>query len=280
MSDTWAFETKQIHAGCQGDPASQASALPIVQSAAYRFRDSAQARALFALEELGFVYSRLMNPTQAAVEERIASLEGGVGALLVASGQAAETLALLNLAAAGDHIVASPALYGGTVHLLQYTLPRLGIGVTFVEDPADPAAWLRAVQPRTRAFYGETLANPGNQVLAIEAIAEVAHGVGVPLVVDNTVPTPYLLRPLEWGADIVVHSATKYLGGHGTTIAGVIVDGGRFDFAQHPADAGDLRERPARPGCLLELPGHPPLPPLRRPPQGARGFRHGCVAVL
>ena len=234
MSDTWAFETKQIHAGCQGDPASQASALPIVQSAAYRFRDSAQARALFALEELGFVYSRLMNPTQAAVEERIASLEGGVGALLVASGQAAETLALLNLAAAGDHIVASPALYGGTVHLLQYTLPRLGIGVTFVEDPADPAAWLRAVQPRTRAFYGETLANPGNQVLAIEAIAEVAHGVGVPLVVDNTVPTPYLLRPLEWGADIVVHSATKYLGGHGTTIAGVIVDGGRFDFAQHP----------------------------------------------
>jgi O-acetylhomoserine (thiol)-lyase len=242
MSDSWAFETKQIHAGQRPDPATGASALPIHQSASYQFRDSEHARALFALEELGFVYSRLMNPTQAVVEDRIAALEGGVGALLVASGQAAETLALLNLTAAGDHIVASPSLYGGTVHLLEQTLPRFGIQVSFVEDAAEPDSWRRAVQPNTKAFYGETLANPSNQVLALEGIAEVAHRAGIPLIVDNTVPTPYLLRPMEWGADIVVHSATKYLGGHGTTIAGAIVDSGRFDFARDPERFADFNQ--------------------------------------
>ena len=242
MSDSWAFETKQLHAGLRPDPATGATSLPIQQTASYQFRNSEHARALFALEELGFVYTRLMNPTQAAVEERIAALEGGVGALLVASGQAAESLALLNLASAGDHIVASPCLYGGTAHLLEHTLARFGIRVTFVADPADPAAWRRAAEPGTKAFYGETIANPGNEVLDLEPIAAVAHSIGVPLIVDNTVPTPFLLRPIEWGADIVVHSATKYLGGHGTAIAGVIVDSGRFDFARHPDRFPDFNQ--------------------------------------
>ena len=242
MSDAWAFETKQLHAGLRPDPGTGATALPIFQTTSFQFRDSDHARALFALEELGFVYSRLMNPTQAAVEERLAALEGGAGALLVASGQAAESLALLNLAGVGDHIVASPWLYGGTAHLLQHTLARFGIRVTFVADPADPDCWRRAVEPRTKAFYGETIANPGNAVLDLEPIAAVAHAAGVPLIVDNTVPTPFLLRPIEWGADIVVHSATKYLGGHGTAIAGVIVDSGRFDFARHPDRFPDFNQ--------------------------------------
>src|SRR5665648_62145 len=174
------------------------------------------------------------NPTQQVVEDRIASLEGGVGALLVASGQAAATLAFLNIAEAGDHIVASPSLYGGTYNLLHYTLPKLGITTTFVTDPHDPQAWRDAVQPNTKLFFGETIPNPKSDILDIETVAGIAHEVGVPLIVDNTVATPYLIRPIEWGADIVVHSATKYLGGHGTAIGGVIVDGGTFDYAQHP----------------------------------------------
>ena len=172
------------------------------------------------------------------VDERtlVAALEGGVGALLVASGQAAETLATLNIAEAGDHVVASPSLYGGTFNLLKYTLPKFGIEVTFVEDTTDPESWRAAVRPNTKLFFGETISNPKVEILDIEAVAAVAHEAGVPLIVDNTVATPYVLRPLEWGADIVVHSATKYLGGHGTTIAGVIVDGGTFDWTQgrHP----------------------------------------------
>jgi O-acetylhomoserine (thiol)-lyase len=234
VSTAWSFETRQIHAGQTPDSATGARALPIYQTTAYQFKSTEHAANLFALKELGNIYTRIMNPTQAAVEERIASLEGGVGALLVSSGQAAETIAILNIAEAGDHVVASPSLYGGTYNLLHYTLPKLGIETTFVADSDDPESWRAAARPNTKLFYGETLANPKNDVLDIENIARVAHELGVPLVVDNTVPTPYLVRPLEWGADVVVHSATKYLGGHGTAIAGAIVDGGTFDYAQYP----------------------------------------------
>ena len=231
---SWSFETRQIHAGQSPDPTTGARALPIYQTTSYVFKDTEQAANLFALKEFGNIYTRIMNPTQDAVEQRIASLEGGVGALLVASGQAAETIAILNVAEAGDHIVASPSLYGGTFNLLKYTLPKFGIEVTFVEDTTDPESWRAAVRPNTKLFFGETISNPKVEILDIEKVAAVAHEAGVPLIVDNTVATPYVLRPLEWGADIVVHSATKYLGGHGTTIAGVIVDGGTFDFGADP----------------------------------------------
>ncbi|MDO8308006.1 MAG: bifunctional o-acetylhomoserine/o-acetylserine sulfhydrylase [Actinomycetota bacterium] len=234
MSTAWSFETKQIHSGQSPDGTTNARALPIYQTTSYTFNDTTHAADLFSLKELGNIYTRIMNPTQAVVEDRIAALEGGVAALLVASGQAAETIAFLNIAEAGDHIVSSPSLYGGTYNLLHYTLPKLGITTTFVENPDDPESWRAAVQPNTKLFFGESIANPKNDVLDIEAVAKVAHEAGVPLVIDNTVATPYLIRPLEWGADIVVHSATKYLGGHGTAIAGVIVDGGTFDYAQYP----------------------------------------------
>ncbi len=234
MSDGWSFETRQIHAGQQPDPSTGARALPIYQTTSYVFRDTDHAANLFALKEFGNIYTRIMNPTTDVVEQRLASLEGGVGALFVASGQAAEHLALLNLAEAGDHIVVSPRLYGGTYNLLHYTFPKIGIGVSFVEDPDDLDSWRRAVRPNTKAFFGESISNPKQDVLDIEAVAGVAHEVAVPLVVDNTVATPYLLRPLEWGADIVVHSTTKYLGGHGTAIGGMIIDGGGFDFAAQP----------------------------------------------
>lgn len=234
MSTEWSFDTKQIHAGQVPDPSTGARALPIFQTTAYVFKDTEHAANLFALKELGNIYTRIMNPTQAAVEDRIAALEGGVGALLVASGQAAETLAILNIAEAGDHIVSSPSLYGGTYNLFHYTLPKLGIEVSFVSDPNDLEAWKTAIKPNTKAFYGESLSNPRNDVLDISGIAAIAHEYGVPLIVDNTVATPYLIRPFEFGADFVVHSATKYLGGHGTSVAGVIVDAGTFDFAQYP----------------------------------------------
>ena len=229
----WSFETKQIHAGQSADGATGARALPIYQTTSYVFRDTDHAAALFGLAEFGNIYTRLMNPTQDVVEQRIAALEGGVGALLLSSGQAAESLAILNLAQAGDHIVSSPSLYGGTYNLFHYTLPKLGIEVTFVDDPDDLDGWRSAVRPNTKAFFGETIPNPKNDILDIEAVANVAHEAGVPLIVDNTVATPYLIQPLKHGADIVVHSATKYLGGHGTAIAGVIVDGGTFDWAAH-----------------------------------------------
>ena len=234
MSTAWSFETKQIHAGQSPDGTTNARALPIYQTTSYTFNDTTHAANLFGLKELGNIYTRIMNPTQAVVEDRIAALEGGVAALLVASGQAAETLAFLNIAEAGDHIVSSPSLYGGTYNLLHYTLPKLGITTTFVENPDDPESWRAAVQPNTKLFFGESIANPKNDVLDIEAVAKVAHEVGVPLLIDNTVATPYLIRPLEWGADVVIHSATKYIGGHGTSVAGVIVDGGTFDYAQYP----------------------------------------------
>lgn len=239
MTDTRGFETRQIHAGQVPDPATGSRAVPIYQTTAYQFRDAAHAANLFALGEPGNIYTRIMNPTQGVAEERIASLENGLaetaagvpGALVVASGQAAETLAILNIAEAGSHIVAASALYGGSYNLLHYTLPKLGITTTFVEDADDLDAWRAAVQPNTKLFYGESIGNPKNNVLDIEGVASVAHDAGVPLVIDNTVATPYLIRPLDWGADIVVHSATKFLGGHGTSIAGAIVDGGSFEFS-------------------------------------------------
>jgi O-acetylhomoserine (thiol)-lyase len=234
MSADWSFETKQIHAGQTPDSQTNARALPIYQTTSFTFDSTEHAANLFGLKEFGNIYTRIMNPTQAAVEDRVAALEGGLAALLVSSGQAAETIALLNLAEAGDHIVASPSLYGGTYNLLHYTFPKLGIEVSFVEDPDDLEQWRSAARPNTKAFFGETISNPKNDILDIEGVAKVAHEVGVPLVVDNTVATPYLIRPFEWGADIVVHSATKYLGGHGSSIAGVIVDSGRFDFAADP----------------------------------------------
>jgi O-acetylhomoserine (thiol)-lyase len=237
MSKSWGFETRQIHAGQEPDPATGSRAVPIYQTTSYVFRDSQHAANLFALAEIGNIYTRIMNPTQGVFEGRMAALEGATetavglpGALAVSSGQSAETLALLNLAEHGDHIVSSAALYGGTYNLLHYTLPKLGIETTFIDDPDDLDAWRKAVKPNTKAFFAETLANPKNQVLDIKGVSGVAHEAGVPLVVDNTVPTPFLLRPFEWGADIVVHSATKFIGGHGTSIGGVILDGGTFDY--------------------------------------------------
>ncbi len=227
---TWSFDTRQIHAGAVPDPTTGSRATPIYQTTSYVLGDTDRAANLFGLAEFGNIYTRIMNPTTDVVEQRVASLEGGVAALAVASGQAAETLAILNLAETGSHIVSSASLYGGTYNLFRYTLPKLGIEVSFVEEPDDPDAWRAAVQPNTKAFYGESIGNPKIDILDIAAVAEVAHDVGVPLIVDNTIATPYLIRPLEHGADIVVHSATKFLGGHGTAIAGVVVDGGRFDF--------------------------------------------------
>jgi O-acetylhomoserine (thiol)-lyase len=233
MSDQWSFETKQIHAGQTPDPTTGARALPIYQTTSFQFRDTDHAAALFSLAEPGNIYTRIINPTQGVVEERLAALEGGVGALLFASGQAATTGALTNVAEAGDHIVASSSLYGGTDSLLRHSFPKLGIEVSFVADPNDPEQWRAATRDNTKAYFGETIGNPKGDVLDLEAISAVAKEVGVPFIVDNTIATPYLLNPLKHGADTVVHSATKYIGGHGTTIAGVVIDGGTFDYGAH-----------------------------------------------
>ncbi|MCK0116379.1 O-acetylhomoserine sulfhydrylase [Isoptericola sp. CG 20/1183] len=230
----WSFTTRQIHAGQAPDPTTGARALPIFQTTSYVFPDAETAAKRFALAELGPIYTRINNPTQEVVENRIADLEGGVGALLLASGQAAETFAILNVAEAGDHVVASSSLYGGTYNLLKHTLPRLGIETTFVDDAHDADAWRAAVRPNTKAFFAETIPNPRGDFLDIALVADAAHAAEVPLIVDNTVATPYLVRPIEHGADVVVHSATKYLGGHGTSVAGVIVDSGNFDYARYP----------------------------------------------
>ncbi|GAA1147118.1 bifunctional o-acetylhomoserine/o-acetylserine sulfhydrylase [Ornithinicoccus hortensis] len=230
---TWSFATRQIHAGQTPDAATGARALPIYQTTSFVFDDADEAAARFALQDLGPIYTRIGNPTNETVEARIADLEGGVGALLLASGMSATTLAILNVAQAGDHVVASPSLYGGTQNLFAHTLPKLGVEVSFVEDPTDAESWAAAANDRTKVFFAESLANPSSQVLDTAAVADVAHRIGVPLIVDNTIPTPFLTRPIEHGADIVVHSATKYLGGHGTAIGGVIVDSGNFDYAQH-----------------------------------------------
>jgi O-acetylhomoserine (thiol)-lyase len=228
----WSFETKQIHAGQSPDSATNARALPIYQTTSYTFDDTAHAAALFGLEVPGNIYTRIGNPTTDVVEQRIAALEGGVAALFLSSGQAAETLAILNLAGAGDHLVSSPRLYGGTYNLFHYSLPKLGIEVSFVDDPDDLDSWQSAVRPNTKAFFAETISNPQIDILDTPGVSGVAHANGVPLIVDNTIATPYLIQPFAQGADIVVHSATKYLGGHGVAIAGVIVDGGTFDWTQ------------------------------------------------
>ena len=244
MSESWGFETRQIHAGQESDPTTGSRVVPIYQTTSYQFRDSDHAANLFALAEIGNIYTRIMNPTQGVLEARLSSLEGGTatavglpGALVVSSGQAAETLAILNVAEAGDHIVASPSLYGGTYNLLHYTFPKIGIDVTFVEDPHDLDQWRAAAKANTKAFFGEVLPNPKNDVLDIEGVSGVAHEVGVPLIVDNTVASPYGINPIKWGADVVVHSTTKFIGGHGTSIGGVIIDAGTFDygaFGRHP----------------------------------------------
>ncbi|MBY8847694.1 bifunctional o-acetylhomoserine/o-acetylserine sulfhydrylase [Saccharothrix sp. MB29] len=228
---SWSFDTRQVHSGAAPDPATGARATPIYQTTSFVFRDTAHGAALFSLAEPGNIYTRINNPTQDVLEQRVAALEGGVAAVAFASGQAAETATILNLARAGDHFVASASLYGGTYNLFHYTLSKLGIEVSFVDDPDDLDAWRAAVRPNTKLFFAESLANPRSNVLDVEAVAALAHESGVPLVVDNTVPTPYLLRPLEHGADIVIHSATKYLGGHGNAVAGVVVDGGKFEFS-------------------------------------------------
>ena len=240
MND-WAFETLQVHAGQKPDSDTGARALPIYQTTSFVFPDADTAAARFGLQDLGPIYTRLGNPTSGVIEERIAALEGGVGALLLSSGQAATTYAILNIAGAGDHVVSSAALYGGTFNLLRYTLSKLGIETTFV-DPNDLDAWKAAIRPNTKLLFGESISNPDSKILDLESVAAIAHDAGVPLIVDNTVATPYLLRPIEHGADVVLHSATKYLGGHGTSIAGVIVDAGTFDYAQYPERFPQMNE--------------------------------------
>ena len=229
---TQGFETRQIHAGAEPDPTTGSRAVPIYQTTSYAFRDTEHAAALFGLAESGNIYTRIMNPTQGVFEARVADLEGGVGALATSSGQAAETLAILTLAESGDHIVSSSSLYGGTYNLFHYTLPKLGIEVSFIDDPDDLASWEAAIKPNTRAFYGETVGNPRGDVLDIAGISALGHANGIPLIVDNTLASPFLCNPLAHGADVVVHSATKFIGGHGTTIGGVIVDGGGFNFGE------------------------------------------------
>jgi O-acetylhomoserine (thiol)-lyase len=224
-----AFETLSLHAGQQPDAATGARAVPIYQTTSYVFEDTDHAAALFNLERAGHIYSRISNPTVAVLEERLAALEGGVGAVCTASGQAAMHLAIVTLLNAGDHIVASSSLYGGTINLLAHTLPRFGITTSFVK-PRDLAAFRSAITPRTRLLIGETIGNPGLEVLDIPKVADIAHQAGVPLLIDNTFATPYLSQPIALGADIVMHSVTKWLGGHGIAIGGAIVDGGHFDW--------------------------------------------------
>ncbi|MDG2210455.1 MAG: bifunctional o-acetylhomoserine/o-acetylserine sulfhydrylase [Acidimicrobiales bacterium] len=233
------FETLQIHAGQQPDSDTGSRATPIYQTTSYVFRDTEHAANLFALSEVGNIYTRIMNPTQMVLESRLQALEKGTetaigipGALATSSGQAAETLAILNLAESGDHIVASSSLYGGTYNLLNYTFRKMGITTTFVKDPDDLSEWESAIRPETKVLYGESIGNPKNDFLDISGIAEIAHSHGIPLIVDNTVATPYLINPISLGADVVVHSMTKFIGGHGNSIGGIIIDGGKFDYSE------------------------------------------------
>ena len=229
MSHTLGFTTRQLHAGQQPDPTTGSRAVPIYQTTSYQFKSTEHAANLFALKEFGNIYTRIMNPTTDVLEQRIASLEGGVGALATSSGHAAQAQAILTLCGAGDHIVTSSRLYGGTYNQFRYSFPRIGIDVTFV-DPTDPANFERALQPNTKIIYGETLGNPDISVFPFDEVAGIARKNAIPLMIDNTFATPYLCRPFEWGANIVTHSTTKFLGGHGTTIGGIIVDGGNFDW--------------------------------------------------
>ncbi|MDX6300880.1 MAG: O-acetylhomoserine (thiol)-lyase, partial [Nocardioidaceae bacterium] len=224
------FETRQLHAGQRPDPNTGARAVPIFQTTSYVFEDPESAAAYFNLQEYGNTYSRIMNPTVAVFEERVANLEGGAGAVAFASGLAAQAAALFTLLEPGDHVVSSSALYGGTVNQFKHLLRKLSIEVTWV-DPDDPDAWRKATKTNTKAFFGETIGNPGGNVLDLEVLASIAHEHELPLVVDNTFATPYLCRPIEWGADIVIHSATKFLGGHGTSMGGVVVEAGTFNWS-------------------------------------------------
>ncbi|MCS7259158.1 MAG: O-acetylhomoserine aminocarboxypropyltransferase/cysteine synthase [Anaerolineae bacterium] len=224
------FTTRQLHAGQVPDPTTGARAVPIYQTTSYVFRDTEHAARLFALQEMGNIYTRIMNPTTDVFERRMADLEGGVGALAASSGHAAQTMAILTLCQAGDHIVSASTLYGGTFNQFNYTFPRMGIEVTFV-DPSDPENFRRAIRDNTKLLFGETLGNPRINVFPFEAVAAIAREHRIPLMIDNTFATPYLCRPIEWGANIVVHSATKFIGGHGTSIGGVIIDAGNFDWA-------------------------------------------------
>jgi O-acetylhomoserine (thiol)-lyase len=229
----YGFNTRQLHAGQTPDPTTGSRAVPIYQTTSYQFKDTGHAARLFALQEPGNIYTRIMNPTSDVFEQRIASLEGGVGALAVASGHAAQAQAILTLVGAGDHIVSASTLYGGTYNQFAYSFPKLGIDVTFV-DPKHPEEFRKAVRPNTKILYGESLGNPLINVFPFEEVAKVGKEFGIPVVIDNTFATPYLLRPFEWGANIVTHSATKFIGGHGTSIGGVIVDGGNFQWADNP----------------------------------------------
>lgn len=245
------FETIQVHAGQEKpDPATDARAVPIYATTSYVFKDSAQAAGRFGLTESGNIYTRLMNPTSSVFEERIAALEGGAAALATASGSAAITYAVQNIARAGDHIVSSSNLYGGTFNLFEHTLRDQGLDVTFV-DPSDPEDFEKAIKENTKLVYAETLGNPNSDVIDIEAIAAVAHRHGIPLIVDNTFATPYCLRPIEHGADIVVHSATKFIGGHGTVMGGVVVDSGKFDWAQNDKFPGISEPNPSYHGVVF-----------------------------
>ncbi|MEM7032228.1 MAG: O-acetylhomoserine aminocarboxypropyltransferase/cysteine synthase [Chloroflexota bacterium] len=223
------FSTRQLHAGQEPDPTTGSRAVPIYHTTSFQFNDTGHAANLFALAEFGNIYTRIMNPTTDVLEQRVASLEGGVGALAAGSGHGAQTMAILTLCGAGDHIVSSSRLYGGTYNQFNYTFPRLGIEVTFV-DPSDPAAFEAAIKPNTKIIYGETLGNPDISVFPFDDVAKIAQANNIPLMIDNTFATPYLCRPFEWGANIVCHSTTKFIGGHGTTIGGIIVDGGNFDW--------------------------------------------------
>ena len=230
-SRKFGFTTRQLHAGYEPDPATGSRAVPIYQSAAYDLQSTDRAARLFAMQETGHIYTRISNPTTSVFEQRIASLEGGVGAVETSSGHAAQMTAILTICEAGDHIVAASTLYGGTIAQFKYTFPKLGIQVSLV-DPKDPENFRRAIQPNTRIFYGETLSNPFVNVFPFEEVSAIAREYGIPLMIDNTFATPYLCRPFEWGADIVTHSTTKFIGGHGTSIGGVIVDSGKFDWGK------------------------------------------------
>lgn len=250
MSD-YKFETLQLHVGQENpDPATDARAVPIYATTSYVFKDSAQAAGRFGLTEGGNIYTRLMNPTSDVFEKRIAALEGGAAALSTASGSAAISYAVQNIAVAGDHIVSSTNLYGGTHNLFENTLTEQGLSTTFV-DPSDPENFEKAIQPNTKLLYAETLGNPNSDVVDIEAISAIAHKHGIPLIVDNTFATPYLLRPIEHGADIVVHSATKFIGGHGTVMGGVVVDSGKFDWAQNDKFPGLSKPNPSYHGVVF-----------------------------
>ncbi len=259
-NEAWGLETRLVHAGAEVPDATGARVTPIYQTSSFVFRDTEHAAALFGLQELGMIYTRIMNPTQDAFEQRMVALEGGVGALATSSGQAAQTIALLNLAENGGHIVSSASLYGGTYNQLHYTFPKLGIEVTFVEDPDDLGAWEKAIRPNTKAFYGESIGNPKGDIFDFEGVAKIAHENKIPLVIDNTLASPALLQPLQHGADVVLHSATKFIGGHGTSIGGVIIDGGSFDYPGSGRFPGFTEPDPSYHGLVFAE-----LPPELRP---------------